>query len=249
MTPLKKRHSAARKSVSFERSQIFFIDSIQMQPTESKQVAITDNLKEIPDENVSGYQNRKRNTDIEMHCKNPQYRTHCPLCNKSFSHLPKHYGKHHPNHEVPIARPPPSLAKKLRSNALGFIPDDGKLLGACCFCEERKSMNRRRWATHLLAHSGEKAFSCATCKMEFDFKTEHVMHKCPRKTDEEPIDIFHTNSNGPLVGFMCKDCNYLQIKHDRMMKHLKNEHAYNKPMENYHYRSYTLVPFSSIVKK
>lgn len=70
------------------------------------------------------------------------------------------------------------------------------------------------------------------------------MHKCNRVITEEPIDVFHRNSNGPLVGFMCRDCNYLQVKHTRMIKHLKNEHGYIKPMENHHYRSYTLVPFS-----
>lgn len=161
--PIKKRLSAARKSVSFERSQIFFIDSIQMQPNE--QVATKDDdrrnsVEEVQQGIVTDYQNRKRNTDIQMHCMNPLYKSHCYLCKRSYPSLAKHYSKEHPQFEVPIARPPPSLAKKLRSNALDFVPDNGKLMGICCFCEELKSMSRRRWAIHLLAHSGEKVINC-----------------------------------------------------------------------------------------
>lgn len=125
-----KRQSAIRKTVSDEKKTV-------------------KNCEELKEDNGFG-----RNTDQQMFPKNNLYRTLCVRCNENRAQLVMHYVNVHGNYEVPIARPSPSMADKLRLQSLAFKKVNKKILGVCIFCEEDKGMMKLNWETHLLTHTG-----------------------------------------------------------------------------------------------
>lgn len=188
----------------------------------------------------SSYSCRQHNTNRDMHCKNPLYQTQCQLCNKSDRFLTQHYMKHHPDHEVLLARPSPSMAQRLRSKIDTIKVNTKKQLVAFCyFCEEVRNLARIGWAGHILSHTGEVRYACSGCNAEFASKKHHNYEACSK----QPIDIYTKNaSDGSLVGFMCNECNYFQINRERVIRHLENEHGFIKTKENHHFGKHILVP-------
>lgn len=178
-----------------------------------------------------------QNTNRQMFAKNNSYRTLCVFCNETRAHLVLHYANKHPNYEVPIARPSPPMADKLRLQNFTFKKVDRKLLGICIFCEEKKAMTKDHWEQHFLIHSGEKMYNCRTCHGSMKTKRDH-------RSDclGDVVRIYHENSSeASVVGFMCNGCNYLQISRDRIVKHLEVEHGFLGPSENYHYKRLKLI--------
>lgn len=183
-----------------------------------------------------------RNTNADIHYKNQKA---CLLCNDTIQQsLIYHYTKCHPEHEVFIARPSPQAADKLRSQDEQFaVNKQGKIVGICYFCDEIKTMNRITWRQHILKHTGEKAYCCTRCAIEVNYKKQHDTTLNITKCDGKLFDICEINSfDDSYVGFMCNECNYVQVKLERMIKHLTDEHDYNTPTENRHYQKYTLLP-------
>lgn len=97
----------------------------------------------------------RKNTDIQMYVTNGDYhKKRCEICKKSQSHLVPHFVRQHPEYEVPISRPSPTMAKQLRQQGQTFTQFQGKLTGLCWFCEESKSLPKYRWVAHFLVHTG-----------------------------------------------------------------------------------------------
>lgn len=185
---------------------------------------------------------RPKNTDHDMHCQNPLYQTQCQLCTKTYVFLPKHYMNQHPDREVLIARPSPDMADRLRSKIDTIkVNTKNEMIAFCYFCADEKVLTKIGWAEHILGHTGELMYTCSGCNTEFASKNQHNNEECI----ENPINIYTTNSSdGSLVGFMCTECNYFQIKRERIFKHLENEHGFIKIEENHHYGKYTLLPIN-----
>lgn len=180
-----------------------------------------------------------KNTNRKMHAKNELYRTLCQLCNLNERYLVNHYVNQHPDSEVFISRPSPKMAKQLRLQKEQFDIARGKISGFCYFCEDTKCMYKHKWGVHILSHTGEKEkmFHCKKCFSESKRKIDH------KGCDDEPINIFDTNScDGSLAGFMCTECNYMQIKRERMVKHLRKQHQYTEITEGIQYENVVLVP-------
>lgn len=210
---MKKRSSAARKTIC----------------TSCPDIEKTEDEAEIV--------NPQKNTNKMMYAKNDAFRTWCELCNKPQTHLVAHHVANHADYEVPISRPSPKMAQKLRQQSIPFTRFNGRIKGICWFCEEKKCIPKTSWSHHFLVHTGEKIFACSTCNTTFKAKGDH------KKTcDQEPINIFHANSERGIVGFICKDCNYLQIHRDSMINHMENEHGYIGPEENCHYDQIVMIP-------
>lgn len=232
-----KRHSETRKTVCFTPINWDFDGGESSKST----------VKKEPDGKSKDFSKLYgKNTNQEMHSSNLLCRS-CFLCDtKKEPHLVIHYQKHHPNHEIPIARPSPQMANRLRiQQNEKFKLKNGLVSGICYFCETNKSMTKPNWARHLLTHTGELKFHCSRCEVSLAVKSHHLT-SCPG----QPENIFHPHSsNGSLVGFMCKDCNYLQIRREQLVKHLENEHGYMDVAEQHHFGQFILVPDFADAKK
>lgn len=212
---MQKRQSAIRKTVSGERP--------ALKEAERNEVFL-------------------RNTNQQIFAKNHMYRTLCVFCNQNQRNLVCHYVNEHPDDEVPIARPSPTMADSLRQQSLTFEKVDRKIFGICIFCEERKGMIKGHWEQHFLIHTGEKMYSCKTCHASTKVKREHGS-ECPG----EVVRIYHENASDASVNcFMCNDCNYLQISRERILKHLEVEHGFLGPSENNHYKKLQLISTTNL---
>lgn len=213
---MEKRHSAIRKTVAPDQSEISNDDNDDQNSTL-----------------ING-----KNTNQDMHFKNSLYRTMCIYCNQRIKgSLVQHYRKRHSDREMPISRMSPEMAKKLRTQSDTFRKDaSNKITGLCYFCEESHTFLKYGWQTHLIAHTGENMFYCTHCNTQIETKKQH--DKMPCKSNVE--NIVKAKENG-LVGFMCKDCNYFQFSSDRLMAHLENEHGFENPIEPINFKEFIVV--------
>lgn len=218
---MQKRKSILRKTIAVERPTIEDIN--------------------VDDKNE---QSVEKNTNRSMYYANTLYKSLCSLCNKKDLRLVSHHLKHHPNHEVPIARPSPIFADRLRAQSQPFDLYKNKISGVCFFCEEIKTSYKSQWSTHILTHTGESQHFCTGCDTYFKQKCAHS--KCK---PQQFVSIYELNgSSGALEGYMCKDCNYLQIGKSQLEKHLSSQHNYNLSEMDEHYEKVTLIPDLSHVK-
>ncbi|XP_055326720.1 RE1-silencing transcription factor-like [Sitodiplosis mosellana] len=211
---MKNRHSLSRKTICVQRPRM--------------------RLAELNDDKLVNIVHR-RNTDQRMYVKNEDFhKKWCGLCKKPQKHFVPHFVREHPESEIPISRPSPTMANLLRQQAQKFTQHKGSLTGICLFCEESKSLPKYRWVVHFLVHTGEKMFRCETCDATYKHKTEHTTCR------QEPVNI-HSGRDS-VMGFICKDCNYTQLYRGNIIKHLENEHGYVGPEEKCHYEKVQLVP-------
>lgn len=107
----------------------------------------------------------------------------------------EHYTKIHPDCEIFISRPSPSMAEKIRrrTETFTFISKLNCISGLCFFCELPLRLSLADWKTHLLNHTGEQL----------------------------SLDAF---TGRQLTALMCKSCNYIQTDIGRMTRHLRKEH-------------------------
>lgn len=179
-----------------------------------------------------------KNINPEQHAKNTLYNRLCLYCGSNERFLLAHYLKHHPELEVPIARPSPEMTNKIQEQVDIFETQDRKIKGICYFCEDTKEMNRYNWAQHYVRHTGELIYACDTCDKQFDRKVQ----KHPNCSGEV-LNITEINSSDTgVVSFMCKECNYMQFQLSSMEKHLKEQHKWAVITEGQQYDKVTLIP-------
>lgn len=182
-----------------------------------------------------------RNTNKLVHFSNDLFRSLCIFCDKDDKFLLSHYVKEHGDREMPIARPSPDMAKRLRNQLEQFTKNGHLITGCCYFCEEKRTTKKNGWEVHLLNHTGEQLFHCEKCNVTVKAKSHH------KNCDSVPVNIFDENaSDGSLMGFVCKACNYTQIQRKRMIKHQKMEHGNSG--ESIYYEKLTLVPSFKLPK-
>lgn len=198
---------------------------------------------ELPEIEEEDQQVEERNINPEMYAKNNLWRTLCVLCNKNERSLVLHYVRQHPESEVLIARPSPNMAKRLRDQIDPFNMANMKITGICYFCEVLKCMSKSHWLNHYLTHTGEELYYCKDCEKSAKIKGDH--ENCPNG----PQNIYFGNStDGSLMAYMCIECNYLQIRHDRIVQHVVNQHQRDETDMDNHYEKVTLVPDMSPIK-
>lgn len=208
-----------------------------------------------------------KNTDQNAHIASNLWSKLCKYCDKKICSL-MHYANEHADHEVPIARPPPNCAtvirKKAHFNKFSFQMKSKVIAGECPICGKQKSSTKFDWAKHILIHTGncgsfraencfypidlklmsaihfvagEKKFMCMDCNTKMDNVYQHS-NSCPGK----PVNASLSNSKDSIVGFMCNDCNYLQMNQENVVKHMKNEHGYMCPELGANYGKFDLIP-------
>lgn len=218
---------------------------IKLEKVQKKKKSVLHRRKTIaPATNLNGVASvdpkpSRKNTDKNMHCKVESHL--CALCNEHgrarYSVL--HYLKKHPDHEVFTARPSPKMADRLRFHIEKYTVTDNKIGGFCFFCEENKNCKRTDWARHFMTHTGESIFACTACDFRSKKKDSH--DECP--ADGEMVNIYDANSSdGSMMAFMCKKCNYLQVSLVQMVRHMIFEHGYPEAIQHEHFEKIMLIP-------
>lgn len=161
----------------------------------------------------------KRNDDKRIYYANEKYRHEkCVLCGVSNRHsMVSHYVTKHPKDEVFISRLSPAFAKHATSTPLKPAFNEKMEISATCyFCESEKNLRPSSWAAHILTHTGERDYYC----------DEHgpvsLNHKCTGKKKVFEYDFV----DDLLSGFMCKECNYVQVQEKNLIKHIKTTHKH-----------------------
>lgn len=178
-----------------------------------------------------------RNTNQQMFASNNLYNSLCVFCRKVVkSRLVPHYVTCHPNQEVPISRLSHSMIEKLCLQNEKFQKMNGKIKGLCYFCETKTIKgSKSAMERHILTHTGEKMFHCKTCNERMNSRRGHNS-KC------KIVNIFEVESIDSSMGYVCKDCNFVQISRESILKHLENEHGFLGPSEN-HYKKLKFIDF------
>lgn len=219
---MKKRLSASRKTVS------------HTQPPNA------------PDDENEVERDIPKNVDRNMHCSNNLYRTLCVLCNTNERFLVTHYVNWHQETEVFIARISQTMVDAIRKQMQPFELVNNKIAGFCFFCEEPKVLSKNGWVNHILGHTGELLFVCKAdgCNVKYKQKNDHL--HCNHQLNK---NVFDSSSNdGTLSGFMCSQCNYLQVNRLQIRNHLVKEHGFaSHEAENY-IESVTFVPNLAPIK-
>lgn len=190
------------------------------------------------------------NGNKNIYAKRSENKSKCRICGQVMIGrlMVSHYVKNHPNSEVLISRLSPKMAKKVRDQSVRFRFERAgvrtAIVGLCYFCGEEKMFQKSYWLTHFCKHTGEQLFHCTKCDMKMTGKENH---KCSRSEIEiihEGSEQFDRRRGWSISGYMCNECNYLQLTKSKLEHHIKNEHIGFKAT----YKKLVLVKDPSIFK-
>lgn len=157
----------------------------------------------------------------------------CVICHKQYKRTVYHYKTSHEYAEVFVSRISPRMAEAAKNGyhpSESYVKSSLKYLKAMClFCETEKDFSFYYWTNHIRSHTGEYANECCICNKIVCFHS-HCGHTTTKKDD---FDLRVNN----LYGYMCLECNYVQINEHNIHQHLLNEHEF----EDYHARYDTIV--------
>lgn len=184
---------------------------------------------------------RLKNTNKDVYVGNSM---DCLLCTERPHHIVNHYKKFHKDSEVFPSRLPPNIAEKvknhLQQNKIYFrYPykhNHHKLIKSTCyFCFDIKELSAPNWEIHYTVHTGEYMFHCSKCDEMFSYQ-KHDKH--PQSIKKVKTHKFSQD----LVAFICLDCNYVQMRRDNMIKHLRNEHEFDEKIISSKYKQFVVLP-------
>ncbi|XP_037908837.1 uncharacterized protein LOC119650279 [Hermetia illucens] len=169
-----------------------------------------------------------------MHSQS-EYVTRCVLCHYVGKFITKHYVKEHPESEVFVARIPPERQDCILNNQqltkLGPVTvvkyKNYYRHSACPFCPVEKSSQRFDWVMHFAIHTGEYKFRCTQCNHYGNARNEfarHFKNGCPNGKLIRMWSHYKYNEEDPVVGFLCKLCNYIQMSRKNVETHLETQH-------------------------
>lgn len=169
-----------------------------------------------------------KNTNRDLHFKHKNSGV-CIVCRKHMKLMVSHLKTVHPNQEVFVSRFSPQMADVARNGGNRvetFTKNSIRYISAMCFfCEMTKDFMPQYWIMHQRSHTGEYAHHCNSCKKNVCFH-QH----CGIATEcRDIIDLKTTD----LMAYICRDCNFVQIREKNMHKHLANEHGFSDYRQRY----------------
>lgn len=173
-------------------------------------------------------ENDIRNDNKDVHIMNDDYLYCCIVCDESLRYAVPHYVQHHS--EVYVSRLTQSVYNSY-TTAEPTSSFDGKEYEAMCpVCQSTRSLPKMAWIDHLTSHTGEYRYCCGRCKKRVLRQNDHISRRCGGKTLEKKIDIgFECDTHG-IYAYVCKKCNYIQLGRDRLVLHLRMQHAMDDEM-------------------
>lgn len=170
-----------------------------------------------------------KNINPEMYLTNPKFTTKCLVC--KFHHhngVISHYVNKHSDIEVYISRPSPKMAKRLLNECQEAKVVNRKYMALCYFCETEHTFSPREWFKHMTRHTGEFERYCKKC----DYK---IVDQVKRTGNCDHSDLAVWNKfevKTSLDAFICKLCNYTQLKEESLKTHVRSEHEIHHRISN-----------------
>lgn len=192
---------------------------------------------QAPKKKCDEQKQQEKNIDPEMYFSNSKFTEKCLFCTfRHASGLVSHYINKHPNMEVYIARPSPEMANRLFNECQEAQLVNRKYMALCYFCESEHILTPREWVKHTTKHTGEFESYCKECNYK-------IVDRIIRTggCDHSDVAVWNKfNVETSLEAFVCKLCNYTQLKEENLMKHVRNEHKINYKINN-NYKNVALL--------
>lgn len=178
-----------------------------------------------------------KNTDRNMCEANPTYKSKCVICLKEYKYIVNHYIREHPSVEIYVSRLSEDMADVIINSSIpSERGEDNTLISFCYFCERNASYQDHYWSQHILMHTGEYQYFCHRCNHPINSNVYHNRN-CKSVTRRYRYEF----KSGRLTAFLCKLCNYVQVRKKNMISHLCTQHdLQNEACENM-YQVITLV--------
>ncbi|XP_055535324.1 uncharacterized protein LOC129724436 isoform X2 [Wyeomyia smithii] len=164
---------------------------------------------------------------------NSNYSSNCALCSFNGSAIVDHYVYDHKQYEVFVSRVSPKMADIIRAEPFltnGILVNESSnektIRFKCFFCLTIHEMTQTKWIEHLASHTGEYRYRCTSCPV-MSQNQELPNTFFHEKTCLKPVlalyNVIEFQDNH-IYGYMCEQCNYIQIRRVNMERHLKREH-------------------------
>lgn len=184
--------------------------------------------------------NRLNNTDKSRYF-NSESATICHLCHKKYTRrIVSHYKKDHPESEVFASRLSQKMVEEILSEKIIAVYEDQKgfpeplVAGRCYFCDSVKRFQSHYWQQHYTTHTGEYMYECCIC----DKMVSSTKHCDSASKRIKPINNLRKDD---LCGYLCFECNYVQLHEENMKRHQQHEHKYMEKLSE-RYKKVILLP-------
>lgn len=180
------------------------------------------------------------NTDKNRYYNSESAKT-CHICQKKYaSRIVSHYKRDHPESEVFVSRLSQKMVDRVLACANITVYEDQKsypdpIVGShCYFCDSPKLFQSYYWQRHYTTHTGEYMYECYECK-----KMVNSPLHCNTGTKRQKPFVHLRNDD--LCGFLCIECNYLQLDEENMKDHQKYQHKHVERLSE-QYKKIILIP-------
>ncbi|XP_065339553.1 uncharacterized protein LOC135939223 [Cloeon dipterum] len=157
-------------------------------------------------------------------------KTECLVCKQRVKYITFHYKEKHPSIEVLISRLSPTALQQALSEVDDVPPMEGTF--RCRLCPKQLEC-LSTFKDHISTHTGEFNYCCSECNFTFPEKKnfqDHWMKYHSAKHGPTPnaieLNMFPLpKSANHISGYVCPVCNWLQLKKERVEKHVEYVHG------------------------
>lgn len=193
----------------------------EYEPKSKKQKLTTDNT--VLPAVLAADSHRLKNIYPEVYAANSGYASTCALCSKKDKRMVDHYRTYHPEFEVLISRLSPNMLEIGLAGETVARTGSGGFKSICLLCEKSHTYSKIRWVEHYCECMGHDFYTCATCNQTFTDSKKHGLNCCQTNV-KQLFKLTMAPTQSTLYAFACRKCNYVQLRHDSLEKHLKSEH-------------------------
>jgi len=169
----------------------------------------------------------------------------CLLCIFTGKNIVHHYKMNHPEREVLIARlkliDAEAAIADIENDRIKSVETMGKICKFhcrfCCFVTEGAAdIAIEAFYEHCTTHTGEYRFHCNSCPYQAVAKASmrtHYYKMCRKHNDtfSESASEDDVPKEGEIYGYLCRECNYVQLKRSNVEVHVEFWHRDKKNTE------------------
>jgi len=169
----------------------------------------------------------------------------CLLCIFTGKNIVHHYKMNHPEREVLIARlksvDAEAAIADVENDRMKSVETVGNICKFhcrfCCFVTEGAAdIAIEAFYEHCTTHTGEYRFHCNSCPYQAVAKASmrtHYYKMCRKHNDtfSESASEDDVPKEGDIYGYLCRECNYVQLKRSNVEVHVEFWHRDKKNIE------------------